>query len=194
MESKINELEVGDIHLFYMDVSDIDTDAEYPKLSRYRAEKVSRTKNKRDKQLSLGSELLLIYGIEKYYPQIQIPLNYKISDSGKPYFDGIHFNLAHSGKIAVCAIADTEIGVDIELKSRNNNAIAEKYYTDRERRYDMSYIWTRKEAVVKADGSGISAGIDTFDVSTDTVLFGKTIYNIMTLTNEINGYYLSLAW
>ena len=125
-----------------------------------------------------------------------IPTNARLATEsvGKPYFDGIHFNLAQIGKIAVCAIADTEIGVDIELKSRNNNAIAEKYYTDRERRYDMSYIWTRKEAVVKADGSGISAGIDTFDVSTDTVLFGKTIYNIMTLTNEINGYYLSLAW
>ncbi len=194
MENTVNELVIGDIHLLYMDVSGVGKESEYRELSAYRREKVNRLRYADDKKLSIAAELLLIYGIKKYYPDIEIPLSYEITDAGKPELPGVHFSLAHSGSYAVCAIADTAVGVDIERADRKGRGVAERYFSPNECALPLAYIWTRKEAVAKADGRGIAIGLDTFDVSGDIAIVDGNEYNIVTLPDTISGYYLSLAW
>lgn len=193
MSTHIYETEILGVHLCYMDVSGLDVFAEYPKLSQYRYEKLSKLKKESDKKLSLGAELLLMHILEKYFPEVSAPPEIKTKQRGKPYIEGVNFSLAHAGNIAVCAVSDTELGVDIERTDRKNQGVAEKYFTNEEKKHDFSYIWTRKEAAVKADGGGIAIGLDTFDVTADTLELCNRKYRLITVDTDLTGYCISLC-
>jgi 4'-phosphopantetheinyl transferase len=112
----------------------------------------------------------------------QIRLNY--GKNGKPWVNEpsmrrkIHFNLSHSEGLALYVFTfDDEIGVDIECVKDipGIDQIAELYFTSGERQ-DLSSlpesekkeeffnIWTRKEAVLKAVGDGLSGPAEEFEV------------------------------
>jgi 4'-phosphopantetheinyl transferase len=94
---------------------------------------------------------------------------------------GVCFNMSHSGERALVAIArempaGVEIGVDIEALRGVSNVsdLAAAHFTAREQR-ELSGCapgaiqelflsgWTRKEACLKAVGSGLSIAPSTFD-------------------------------
>lgn len=101
---------------------------------------------------------------------------------GKPYLsDGeLHFNLSHSGKLALIGVAQTELGVDVE-KVRHLESltpIAQRHFSNTEfakldqyegdaRELAFYRCWTRKEAYIKALGEGLSMALDSFEVSID---------------------------
>jgi 4'-phosphopantetheinyl transferase len=92
------------------------------------------------------------------------------------------FNLAHSGAQALIAIGRTEaLGVDIEIMRPMADwlDIAAKTFAPAETKALLSLpaheqmegffaCWTRKEAVVKFWGEGLSADMTSFEVSLDT--------------------------
>lgn len=193
MDMKIYEKKIGDVHLLYADVSELDTEMDYPDISDYRRDKLLRLKREDSKRLSLGAELLLIYALKKYYPSIAVPFRITVDVNEKPFIDGVEFNLSHSGNVVVCAVADTEVGVDIERSDRKNDTVAEKYFSDAEKKHSFSYIWTRKEAVLKTDGSGIAYGLKNIDVTGDTVKINGKTYRLISIKPEITGYDISLC-
>jgi 4'-phosphopantetheinyl transferase len=90
----------------------------------------------------------------------------------------IHFNLAHSDSIAVYAIAKHELGVDVERIRPMDDAeqVASRFYSQREKdcllalpaeqRAEAFFnCWTRKEAYLKAVGSGLDDRLDQIEVS-----------------------------
>ncbi len=89
----------------------------------------------------------------------------------------IGFNFSHSGDRFVVAIAlGMEPGVDIErIRARRDLAgLARWSFSPAEQEevaaapepMDAFYrVWSRKEAVIKADGRGIAIGLDRFDVN-----------------------------
>jgi 4'-phosphopantetheinyl transferase len=93
----------------------------------------------------------------------------------------LRFNLAHSGEWLLFALArDRELGVDVEHHRTMRDAllIARRFFAppevaalqalDPALHHDTFFrVWTRKEAIVKATGAGISAGLDRFAVSAD---------------------------
>lgn len=96
--------------------------------------------------------------------------------------DPLHFNLAHSGELGALAIALTHpVGIDLEqLQHEAKLGIAERYFSPQEIRHlqacsgieqrDAFFnIWARKEAVVKAIGTGLQQSLASF-----TVPFGET--------------------
>jgi 4'-phosphopantetheinyl transferase len=92
----------------------------------------------------------------------------------EPPFDCWRFNLAHSGPTALVAVArGRELGVDIERVRPMSDvrALAARYFTARERdavlRDEAAFFtfWTRKEAVLKADGEGLGRPLDSIDVT-----------------------------
>lgn len=104
--------------------------------------------------------------------------------SGKPRLDGpveaaIAFNLSHSGSRALIGLTDaTAIGVDIEVLRPIPDAlrIARTHFAADEaaaladlppdvRAAAFFGLWTRKEAVVKALGTGLSLPLDRFSVT-----------------------------
>jgi len=109
-------------------------------------------------------------------------LSFAYGDHGKPGLKGdpdLSFNLSHSGDWALIAMADAVlVGIDVEQIRPLPDAleVAERFFSDHEvervRALPESEIpigffnaWTRKEAFVKAVGTGLTLPLHTFDVS-----------------------------
>lgn len=90
-----------------------------------------------------------------------------------------HFNVSHSGGVALYAVADVrEVGVDIEHVREDlaGLEIAERFFSPHEvaalralppeeRAAAFFDCWTRKEAYIKARGEGLSHPLHLFTVS-----------------------------
>lgn len=79
---------------------------------------------------------------------------------------GPHFNLSHAGRFVTLALADEPVGVDVEPMDYSCGA-AERVFTEREIAYvgdgstarsrtRFARIWTEKEAILKARGTGFA--------------------------------------
>lgn len=83
-----------------------------------------------------------------------------IDDDGKPLLnlDGVYFNLSHTVGLGLVALADTPVGVDIELADRVVPDLP--FLSELAAALDVSKVlaWCLVEAVIKAHGSGL-AGI-----------------------------------
>ncbi|MEM1483560.1 4'-phosphopantetheinyl transferase superfamily protein [Oscillospiraceae bacterium PP1C4] len=83
---------------------------------------------------------------------------------GKPFLpehSGLHFNLSHTSGAVVCALSGHPVGVDIERARPVRPALAARCFTQAEREYAVDEarfleVWTRKEALLKRDGRGIT--------------------------------------
>ena len=84
----------------------------------------------------------------------------------------IRFNISHSGEWVVVALAQSEVGIDIEKIDSNfdySNLLLEHF--SREERQFISdakipvaafyFLWTRKEALTKAEGAGLHENLKT---------------------------------
>ena len=110
-------------------------------------------------------------------------LRFDYNAHGKPRLAGdlagaLEFNLSHSGEAAVAAFSSVgPVGVDIERIRTcvDHRGLARRFFSDAENRLlnDLSgdpqreaffAIWTRKEAVIKALGVGLSLPLDRFSV------------------------------
>ena len=91
----------------------------------------------------------------------------------------LHFSLSHSGSIAAVAVTTAgPVGVDVEYLRPISDwqSVARRFFSVKEnsllstvqegqRELAFYCCWTRKEAVIKATGDGLSAELDSFDVS-----------------------------
>jgi 4'-phosphopantetheinyl transferase len=101
--------------------------------------------------------------------------------AGKPRLDRhrwLKFSVSHAGDRALFAFArDREIGVDIEriAPARASTAVAAHFFSSRERSAIANLspdqrtrafftCWSRKEALVKATGEGMSAALESIEV------------------------------
>lgn len=110
-------------------------------------------------------------------------LRFRYGPHGKPFLaddrNGLAFNLAHTGDLAVCALArDVDVGVDVERVRQIPDAdgVARSFFSRRETA-DLASVpqaarpraffdaWTRKEAFLKALGDGLARPLDSFDVT-----------------------------
>jgi len=89
------------------------------------------------------------------------------------------FNLSHSDGVVVCALSPTDrIGIDIEPIDRFPVRDIDQVLGDGERAAidraadparEWCRVWTFKEAVIKADGRGVAAGLERIDSHSSTV-------------------------
>lgn len=148
----------------------------YDCLSAYRREKTDGYRFLSDKKLSVGAGILLDRGLREYglrEPEVR----FAYGENGKPYladYPHIHFNLAHSGNMALAAFADTEVGCDIEEIKTASLKLAKRFFcpgeyayidkfAGREQDYAFYRIWTLKESFLKATGMGMRLPLDAFE-------------------------------
>ena len=97
-------------------------------------------------------------------------LTFVFGEHGKPRLEtgGPCFNLAHSGDTVVVAVAVDQVGVDVEDLRALPNAerLARRICTPQELDA-LLQLWTAKEAVLKALGSGIAGGMRSVEVAVD---------------------------
>ena len=81
---------------------------------------------------------------------------------GKPYFTdaSIYFSLSHSMDLCAAAIADSPVGVDIEIyRPAYNPRLVKRCLSETEKQFfdgDFTRLWSRKEAVAKMTGEGLT--------------------------------------
>jgi len=108
-------------------------------------------------------------------------IKFSYSEFGKPFLkdSNIRFNVSHSGNTGIIAVnLENELGIDIELVREvpdlislsarffSKSEITELNKTDSGKLTDsFFYCWTRKEAFVKAVGTGLQYPLNSFSVS-----------------------------
>lgn len=120
----------------------------------------------------------------------------KKTNNGKPFIDGIYFNISHSKDLVSVIISDTECGIDIQYVNSkiNHRLMAKKVLSCEE--YDI-YIksddkigyfisqWTKKEAYLKCYNDGITGFGDLRD--------NYNVYTEKLVDKQNNEYYLSFV-
>ncbi|RUL77677.1 4'-phosphopantetheinyl transferase family protein [Dyella choica] len=111
-----------------------------------------------------------------------VPYAFSLGRHGKPFLpDAPAYNVSHSGRWLACAVSSGEpIGIDIETFARLGDyrdllpAIthaAERRHIEQAPAEDRQALfkrcWTRKEAVLKAIGTGLSDKLQAIDVCLD---------------------------
>jgi 4'-phosphopantetheinyl transferase len=133
----------------------------------------------RERYISGRAQLRRLLG--RYLDTDPSRLRFAYGPYGKPTLpeSGIHFNLSHSGAVALAAVTRAgEIGIDVELANEDfaRERIAEHFFSPGEvaalraladglQPRAFLTCWTRKEAFIKARGDGLSLALDSFDVS-----------------------------
>jgi 4'-phosphopantetheinyl transferase len=109
-------------------------------------------------------------------------LEFAVSSTGKPSLAAsqepkLTFNLSHSSTVALLAVAsECEIGIDVETVRPIELDVAEAHFSgselsDLKSLHDSQWLqgfyncWTRKEAILKAEGIGLDPPLSSFDVS-----------------------------
>ena len=136
--------------------------------------KIFITKSKNTKEL-----------LNKVLNKYSIKCDIIYNEHGKPYLENneLYFNLSNSGEYSVCAISDSEIGIDIQ-KIILKNRVLDKVCTDEEKKLiknedDFTNIWVKKESYVKYLGIGLIYGlknVDTLKIKTIRTIKYKEYY------------------
>jgi 4'-phosphopantetheinyl transferase len=153
-------------------------------VSRDESLRASRFAFARDRERFIAAHGALRMVLALYTGGDPQALEFKADPKGKPAliqtFTDIRFNLSHSGNLALIAIArGRDVGVDVELihDGISFDQIVERYFEPAEawdlrtapptQRVERFFdLWTRKEACLKAEGSGLigTPQLDRFSV------------------------------
>ena len=89
-------------------------------------------------------------------------------EGGKPYFpghEGLHFNLSHSGDLALCALDSAPVGVDVQIVREWRPGLPARVCSGAELDWlegqpdlwsAFTLLWTLKEARAKESGRGLT--------------------------------------
>ena len=92
-------------------------------------------------------------------------------ERGKPYFPehrNLHFNLSHSGDLALCSLDTAPVGVDIQIVKAWRPGLPQRVFSRRELDWlagqpdlwpAFTLLWTLKEARAKQNGQGLTSSI-----------------------------------
>ncbi|MGZ3944859.1 MAG: 4'-phosphopantetheinyl transferase family protein [Mucilaginibacter sp.] len=144
-----------------------------------------------DKQLSIAGKLLLLQVLNEMGSSLALS-HLQYNTHKRPYFDeSIDFNISHSGtRVTCCATNQGRIGIDIEQIKTISLSEYPDYFTKNEWDYIDGHedefkgfynLWTRKEAVVKAIGTGFHTPLSSVDVVADSIEYDNIIYHIQPL-------------
>ena len=137
--------------------------------------------------------------LAKYTHQDPKAILFDKTASGKPVlknFPNIHFNLSHSEDIALCAISNTPVGIDVEYLDKNIEYlnISKRFFSPAEiinNKLDFFKLWTQKEAYLKSQGKGLSAGLEIEIPEDFTVIHFEPIPHYLAAVGRENNLHNS---
>lgn len=170
------------LHLTALNVEEVQVDEALKLLSDEERKRADRLKiEKKRRQFIIGRAFLrrTLAGVCGCTPE---ELTFCYGDDGKPAltppFASVSFNASHSGEWYLLAVSrDLVLGIDIEKERSNLDyvRVAERFFSPAEREQlagfpesdrQLAFFrgWTRKEAYLKALGSGLRFPLDQFVV------------------------------
>lgn len=130
-------------------------------------------------------------------------LKVNLNANGKPLIEGIHFNITHSHNLVALALANEEVGIDLEyVEFKDNSKLAKKVMTDEEYNKSLTgdicfyMIWTKKEAYLKRKGLALNLVFDKElkleDVATHLIKVGEDNYYLSVSPSKYKLEFVSL--
>lgn len=149
-------------------------------VSPERQQKARRYKFPKGKALSLGAALALDKLLQRRGLR-ERDQRYLEGKHGKPSLADhpeIHFSISHSSHFVACAMADCEIGIDIQHLVKVNEPLMRRVLSDEElgmvmaqqgeeRQMLFARLWALKEAYLKAVGTGITDDFPSFSLENE---------------------------
>ena len=132
-------------------------------------QRLSAIKNQEYKNSSL-SALLCLHELLTVSGEVQDDLSICRTSGGKPYFASadLFFSITHAKDTVAVALSDTPVGIDIEFidERRDILSLSRRFFAPDEHKAisesnspteDFFALWTKKEALAKITGEGLSA-------------------------------------
>ena len=118
---------------------------------------------------------LLTWAARRHWGMKELP-KVERGARGKPFFSEVpqcQFNVSHSGMLAVCALDEAPVGVDIQVVKKRRDAFLDRVCSEREldwlhrrgdRAEDFTRLWAMKESRCKYTGEGLRRPISGISV------------------------------
>ena len=126
-------------------------------IGKKRKEQINKDKLLQTKLSHLASGLLYRYCLGDNYEELLY-----FNEHGKPCSKDKNFNISHSGDYAALYIGKNQCGIDIEKINSAKVAKSPKVFTENELQWtgenteNFFTLWTRKESISKAMGTGFA--------------------------------------
>ncbi|WP_158795401.1 4'-phosphopantetheinyl transferase superfamily protein [Pedobacter sp. L105] len=156
----------------FVQVIKIKVDTHYPAidtsiLSADEIDKGNRFVHQHDRESYLVSKYYLRLLLSRFLHLANSAITYSYTSHRKPALSGIEFNLSHAGNYVVIAVSQLPVGVDIEFIKKDFKFmdLMEMCFSEEESSFILSnedqlssffLLWTRKEAILKATGEGLT--------------------------------------
>ena len=156
-----------------------------------RKEKIDRMRFDSGKRLCLGASVVMEHAL--CYAGCD-DHDIVITPQGKPTVEGCFFSISHTDGVAVCAVSDQEVGIDIERPRTLSDAVIKRAFTpheiemvgdDTER---FIRLWTIKESVMKWYGLGLGLMPEHINITVSEDIFTdleNSGSNDVFMTNDI---------
>lgn len=198
----------GDVFVIVVDSDRVPVDADRLPLSFHDAARASSFARPVDRSTFLVGRLLLAEFMD---PPISL-LDLQIGTHGKPKICGsANFNISHSGsRVALALSSVAPLGVDLEMRAgfERFGATVERmcHVAEREQLRVLDQqsaaecrqrIWTRKEAVLKAKGTGLRADLRMVNTRAE-IPSGTAVHvsglDVLTIDSPKRDWVLSIAY
>jgi 4'-phosphopantetheinyl transferase len=168
-------IHTGEVHLHYADLRNYCIERAETLLSPYEIERAGRYRFEKDSLWFVRGRGLLREVLSRYRRCLPGEIHFQYEKNGKPFlkgepFAGLHFNMTHSADMVAVAVSrGRRVGIDIE-KIRDGipcSDLADRFFSgaesdtvktlpEQKKAECFLRIWTKKEALLKATGEGIS--------------------------------------
>lgn len=174
--------EPDEVHVWVIRTDAASLDDLTPLLAADEIERAARFHFHRDRVRFIVRRAHLRRLLGAYLDQDPTAVRFATTANGKPVLarpeTDLHFSVSHSGNVGVCAVGrDHPVGIDVEqIRTGVEDTLASRVCTPNERAAlariaaqgrpaAFFTLWTHKEALVKADGRGLSLPVATIDVA-----------------------------
>jgi len=172
----------GAVHVWRACAENIDADDVDGLLSFDERKRADRFHFDCDRQQFIVAHAALRTILARYLAARPTELRFAQAARGKPFLvspraESFHFNLSHSGRFALIAVASHTVGVDLEHRRPlgditslaaqvlNTGELRAWQMLDQEQQPRALFnAWTRKEAIVKATGDGLACPLHDVEV------------------------------
>ncbi|MBQ9414275.1 MAG: hypothetical protein IJU16_04015 [Clostridia bacterium] len=147
-----------------------------PLLPPERQQRVLRGKFHCVRAQSAIGYLLLWYALRTDYGIVEAP-RLEVGEHGKPYLrdhPAVFFNISHCRAAVACVVSDRPVGIDVqELIESPSPALAAKIAEPQPAtafsNWDLTCLWTQKEASAKLHGDGLSVPLASLPFADDVI-------------------------
>lgn len=169
-------------------------------MSYEKRQRIERMRRREDVLTAITAHRLLCFALKSVCGIEPSPDDWVTGEYGKPYLinaESVHFNISHSGNMAMCALGDSKVGADIEIVKPYRQGLETRIMSESEmqvfHRCDdkikfFYQIWTLKESYLKYTGRGLGALGEITVLSGENGIISNVSECRFTLIDRVPGY------